>query len=68
MVIGKKVAKLSVFRHLLKRRMASVIAPHCLPTRILIVYARPGAPTLDFPAIQKELGDLLVRALPQSAK
>jgi ribonuclease P protein component len=66
-VIGKKVAKLSVTRHLLKRRMASVIAPHCLPSRILIVYARPGAQTLAFPAIKKELEDLLAKALPKSA-
>lgn len=66
-VIGKKVAKLSVSRHLLKRRMFSVVAPYCLKSRILIVYTRPGANTLDYPAIEKELGDLLAKALPQRA-
>ncbi|MES2668464.1 MAG: ribonuclease P protein component [Patescibacteria group bacterium] len=63
-VISKKVAKLSVSRHLLKRRAFSVIKEACSPTRILIVYARPGAASLDYPAIDKELSGLLARTLP----
>ncbi len=64
-VISKKVSKLSVGRHLLKRRALSVIAPWCSPTRILIVYARPGAASLDYPALSKELSELLERTLPR---
>jgi ribonuclease P protein component len=64
-VISKKVSKLSVGRHLLKRRALSVIAPWCSSTRILIVYARPGAASLDYPALSKELLALLERTLPR---
>lgn len=62
-VISKKVSKSSVGRHLLKRRALSVMLPFCSPARVLIVYARPGAVSLDYPALSKELGELLERAL-----
>ncbi len=64
-VVSKKVSKLSVGRHLLKRRVLSVLAPWCLSTRILIVYARPGSQTLPYPALQSELTELLARAFPE---
>lgn len=64
-VVSKKVAKLSVSRHLLKRRMLSVMRPWCSPTRALVIYTRPGAAALDFAALERELIDLLTRALPQ---
>lgn len=64
-VVAKKVAKLSVSRHLLKRRVLSVVRPWCLATRALIVYARPGANTLPYPALEAELTELLSRAFPE---
>jgi len=64
-VVSKKVSRLSVGRHLLKRRVLSVIKPWCLPTRALIVYARPGSQTLPFPVLKTELEELLARAFPE---
>lgn len=63
-VISKKVAKLSVSRHLLKRRVLAVIRPYCTKDRSLIIYARPGAAALSFGALKDELSSLLTRALP----
>lgn len=60
-MVSKKVSKLSVGRHLLKRRVLSVLKPWCLPTRALIVYARPGSQTLPFPVLKQELEELLTR-------
>ena len=62
-VISKKVAKLSVSRHLLKRRMLSVMKPYCTKDRAVIVYARPGAAALPYPALAAELSELLARTL-----
>ena len=62
-VISKKVAKLSVSRHKLKRRMLSIVAPWCDAGRSLVVYARPGSALMDYPSLAQELGALLVRAL-----
>ena len=64
-VVSKKVSKLSVGRHLLKRRVLSVLKPWCLSSRALIIYARPGSQTLPFPALKLELEDLLARAFPE---
>jgi ribonuclease P protein component len=66
-IVSKKVAKLSVTRHLLKRRVLAVVRTHCLPGRIVMIYARPGAPSLDFPALEAELQDLLHRSFPKTA-
>lgn len=63
-VISKKVAKLSVSRHLLKRRVLHIVRPWCSSARVLILYARPGAASLDFPTLSTELTELLTRALP----
>ncbi len=61
-MVSKKVSKLSVGRHLLKRRVLSVLKPWCLPTRALIVYARPGSQSIPFPALKQELEEILSRA------
>lgn len=63
-VVSKKVARLSVTRHLLKRRVFSVIRPHCLSDRALILYARPGAAALSFQDLETELRELMARAFP----
>ncbi len=60
-VISKKVAKLAVSRHLLKRRMLAVMKPFCTKDTALIVYARPGAANLTFKELSEELGALLAR-------
>lgn len=64
-MVSKKVSKLSVGRHLLKRRVLSVLRPWCLPARALVVYARPGSQTLTFPILKEELEGLLARAFPE---
>lgn len=58
-VVSKKVAKTSVARHLLKRRVTAAIAPYVLPGHTFVVYARAGSPTLSFPALKNELTALL---------
>ncbi len=62
-VISKKVARLSVDRHRLKRRMLAVVRPWCSPDAALVVYARPGSPGLPFPDLMEELSLLLTRAV-----
>lgn len=62
-VISKKVAKKSVDRHFLKRRILEILRPHTFPTLSLIVYARAGAPTLPFQALKQELSELVARAI-----
>lgn len=64
-MVSKKVSKLSVGRHLLKRRVLSVLKAWCLPTRTVIVYARPGSQTLPYQALKEELTELLTRAFPE---
>ena len=66
-VIGKKVAKLSVSRHLLRRRVLSLLPPWYSPTRVVIVFARPGSKELDYPTLSEEINALLARALPKDA-
>ena len=66
-VISKKIAKLSVSRHLLKRRMLSVMKECCAKDTALIVYARPGAAALPYQELKVELTELLSRALTREA-
>ncbi|MBY0110909.1 ribonuclease P protein component [Patescibacteria group bacterium] len=62
-VVPKKVARLSVSRHLLKRRILSVMKPWCSPDFALVVYARTGTSSLSFKDLSHELSSLLTRAL-----
>lgn len=58
-VVGKAVARRSVDRHLLKRRMFAVLRPYCAPGRFLVLYARTGASRLPYGALAEELARLL---------
>ena len=60
-VVSKKVAKSSVQRHLIKRRVREIVAPWCSDTRALIVYARAGSGGLPYSAMAEELTLLLQR-------
>lgn len=62
-IISKKVAKLSVTRHRLKRRALAVLRPWCSPSRAVVVYARPGSALLPYEAVAEELSLLLARVL-----
>ena len=62
-VIAKKVAKLSVTRHKMKRRILAIAGPWCSEKRALVIYARPGSALLPFAALSEELETLLVRTL-----
>lgn len=61
-VVSKKMAKRSVDRHQLKRRIKAVMKPWCLPGRVLIVHARSGASTLPFVELESELTGLLLQS------
>lgn len=65
-VVPKKVAKKSVDRHALKRRMREVIRPYLSKNLTLITYAKPGAPALTYQELQKELSVLIEGILPKS--
>ncbi len=60
-VVSKKVAKTSVARHLLKRRVreATAEAHFSSAESAVIVYARAGAAALSFAQITAELAPLL---------
>jgi ribonuclease P protein component len=58
-VISKKVARRAVDRHLLKRRMLAVAAPHVRAGRSFVIYARAGSLTLSYAALKRELETLL---------
>jgi RNase P protein component len=60
-VVGKGVARRSVDRHLLKRRMITLMAPKADHTRFLIAYARGNAATLPQKAFIAEFSSLLGR-------
>lgn len=62
-VVSKKIARRSVDRHLLKRRMLMVLRAHLSPTHSLVLYARSGAPLLSFTALKEELSSLLQSTL-----
>ncbi len=61
-VISKKVAKLAVSRHLLKRRISSVLAPFHTDSRALALFAKPGSKELPFSELKSELLGLLEQA------
>jgi ribonuclease P protein component len=58
-VVSKKVARLSVSRHLLKRRIASMLRELPPFDRAVVVYAKAGSPALPFANAKKELLDLI---------
>ncbi len=58
-VIPKKAVPHSVDRHLLKRRVLSVLKKWYAPHMALVVYAKNGSSTLPFRIIQSELEALL---------
>ncbi len=60
-VVSKKVARRSVDRHLLKRRMLEVMRPFATPARYLVVYAKTGSHALPFRTLAEELQSLLSR-------
>ncbi len=62
-VVSKAVAKKSVDRHLLKRRMLQVLRPFVREDRYLVAYARAGSPTLSFRELSHELSSLLTRTI-----
>lgn len=63
-VVPKKVAKKSVDRHQLKRRIKAVIGPWAAKGRVLIVFPRIGATSLPFSEIEAELTPLLQQSFP----
>jgi len=62
-VISKKVARLSVSRHLLKRRIMAVLAPYASSDRAIVVYARAKAASLPYSELKAELTELLARVI-----
>ena len=60
-VISKKVAKRSVDRHLLKRRMLAVLRDYTHQGLESVAYARQGAVSLSFSTLKSEFSDLLKR-------
>ncbi len=58
-VVSKKVARRAVDRHLIKRRISSILAKHPLPHLAVVVYAKAGSLSLPFPILQEELEGLL---------
>ena len=63
-VVPKKVAKKSVDRHRLKRQMRAVLLPYSSASRVLIAYAKPGAPLLSYQDLHQELSTLIEGILP----
>ncbi|HEX8947100.1 MAG TPA: ribonuclease P protein component [Candidatus Paceibacterota bacterium] len=59
-VVSKKVAKTAVRRHLLKRRIRAILEHTDVPNGCAI-FARSGADTLSFGALETELQTLLAR-------
>ena len=62
-VISKKIARFSVSRHLLKRRILAATLPYASPDRAMVIYARPGSPALSYQELKKELDDLITRTV-----
>jgi ribonuclease P protein component len=58
-VVSKKVAKRSVDRHTLKRRMLAASLPFLADGRAFVVYARAGSLSLSSSALRTELSSLL---------
>lgn len=62
-VVSKKVAKKATERHLLKRRVLSVLSKDMPPKTAVIVYARAGSATIPFSTIKTEITELLTKAV-----
>jgi ribonuclease P protein component len=62
-VVAKAVARRSVDRHTLKRRILSVMRPFYSEERYVVVYAKNPAPLLTSKELQEELASLLTRSL-----
>lgn len=60
-IVSKKVARLSVSRHRLKRRMLAVMRPFVRADRALVVTALVGSAGLSFSTLKEELHGLLER-------
>lgn len=60
-VVSKKVAKKSVDRHLLKRRMLDVMGAYYSPEYFVVAYARGGSEKLKFTLLKEELSQLLMK-------
>lgn len=58
-VISKKVAKRAVDRHLLKRRIHSVIHKKSPLAAVYNIYVRKNSPALTYAQIEEEIGALL---------
>ena len=65
-VVPKKVARKSIDRHLLKRRIRAVMRRYLSRNRTLIVYAKAGSSSLSFPELENELSALIEGILPKS--
>lgn len=61
-VVPKKVARFAVGRHLLKRRIYSILADFQNSSRALAVFVRPGSNALSFEELKQELLELLEQA------
>ncbi len=57
-VVSKKVARLSVARHLLKRRVLAALRAIAKPPT-LIVFPKAGATSVPYATLHKELTELL---------
>lgn len=62
-VVSKKVARRSVDRHLVKRRIISLLSPWVDSKRYLVIYAREGSVTLPYRTLAEELTSLLQSSL-----
>ena len=60
-VVSKKVARRSVDRHQVKRRIMAVLAPWCAEGHFLVVHARAGALGLPYKNIHEELNSILMK-------
>ena len=63
-MVSKKVAKLSVDRHLLKRRIKAILKPWCTSGRMILIHARTGAAEQPYAALEAELLELLRQSFP----
>ncbi len=62
-IVSKKVAKKSVGRHILKRRVRAAVRPWFAAHSgtSLLIYLRPGSESLTFADISNEINTLLGR-------
>lgn len=60
-VVSKKVAKRSVDRHLLKRRLMHVLHPWAQDGHFMVVYAKSGSASRTFSELSEELTSLLMK-------